>query len=114
VYAIIAFLSLPITITLLSKNCVYLLVFAQINLASFFYGAFQQLFAVGQCCFKHCQPSPHMSFARDMSVCLRSSFGALLATSAANLMLPEPVTDKVNFDGNLVLIDRQDGSCSYS
>jgi len=24
--------------------------------------------------------------------------------------LPEPLTDKVNFDGNLVLIERQDGS----
>src|SRR5215204_6273988 len=56
----------------------------------------------------------HMSFACCISVCLRSSFGILLSTSAANLMLPEPFTDKVNFDGNLVLIDRQGGSCSCS
>jgi hypothetical protein len=55
-----------------------------------------------------------MSFACCISVCLRSSFGILLSTPAANLMLPEPFTDKVNFDGNLVLIDRQDGSCSCS
>jgi len=87
-------------------------VFAHINFACF-YGPFQQPFAIGQ--WSEAQPTlSHMSFACCISVCLRSSFGILLSTSAANLMLPEPFTDKVNFDGNLVLIDRQDGSCSCS
>ena len=58
----------------------------------------------------------HTSLARLGRKVYMYNFRAILSKSATFTIQNDidPLTDKVNFDGNLVLIDWQDGSSSYS